>query len=230
MLGLLQSSDAEDGAYTAERAAALSGVPKSTIHYWARNRVLVPDVSGEKVRLWSYSDLLRLRIIYWLRQPKTLSEGRDIPASTMPKVRSALDQLGQLGLDMLANDGSARILVSEDGHVYVKAGNDVVLDGHRHGQLVLPCFDLIAPFETPGLSGIVGPDLIRPRPDLRIFPRKLAGSPHIVDTRVETTAIAALSSRGFETAQILRLYPVLSAITIEQAVDLEKQLRVNEAA
>lgn len=34
------------GAYTADRAAALSGVPKSTIHWWARHDVLVPSVSA----------------------------------------------------------------------------------------------------------------------------------------------------------------------------------------
>jgi DNA-binding transcriptional MerR regulator len=39
------------GAYTADRAAALSGVPKSTIHWWARNDVLVPGVSATRVML-----------------------------------------------------------------------------------------------------------------------------------------------------------------------------------
>lgn len=52
------------GAYTAERAAALSGVPKSTIHYWARQDILVPSVSAERVKLWSYGDLMALRTIY----------------------------------------------------------------------------------------------------------------------------------------------------------------------
>ena len=58
------------GAYTAERAAALSGVPKSTVHYWARQDILIPSVSAERVKLWSYGDLMALRTIYWLRQTK----------------------------------------------------------------------------------------------------------------------------------------------------------------
>jgi hypothetical protein len=57
------------GAYSAERAAALSGVPKSTIYYWARNGHLIPSVSKSPL-LWSYTDLLALRTIYWLRRPK----------------------------------------------------------------------------------------------------------------------------------------------------------------
>lgn len=52
------------GAYTAERAAALSGVPKSTVHNWARQDILVPSVSAERVKLWSYGDLMALRTIY----------------------------------------------------------------------------------------------------------------------------------------------------------------------
>ena len=39
------------GAYPAERAAALSGVTLSTVHWWARNDVLVPSVSVERVKL-----------------------------------------------------------------------------------------------------------------------------------------------------------------------------------
>ena len=40
------------GAYSADRASALSGVLKSTIHYWARTEVLLPSVSAEKVKLF----------------------------------------------------------------------------------------------------------------------------------------------------------------------------------
>jgi DNA-binding transcriptional MerR regulator len=36
------------GAYSADRASALSGVPKSTIHYWSRHELLEPSVSSER--------------------------------------------------------------------------------------------------------------------------------------------------------------------------------------
>lgn len=51
------------GAYPADRAAALSGVPVSTVHWWARHDVLVPSISAQRVKLWSYPDLMGLRII-----------------------------------------------------------------------------------------------------------------------------------------------------------------------
>lgn len=51
------------GAYTAKRAAALSGVPKSTLHWWARERVLIPSASASKQRSWSFAELMALRTL-----------------------------------------------------------------------------------------------------------------------------------------------------------------------
>jgi hypothetical protein len=81
------------GAYTADRAAALSGVPRSTIHWWARERILVPSVSPSRQRLWSFADLMGLRTIYWLRRGKTTESGVDVPATSMGAVRAALVSL-----------------------------------------------------------------------------------------------------------------------------------------
>ena len=85
------------GAYAADRASALSGVPKSTIHYWARTELLVPSVSRSKVKLWSYADLMGLRIIYWLRQQKTDVAGAEVPATSMRAIRRALRHLAAPG-------------------------------------------------------------------------------------------------------------------------------------
>ena len=49
-----------DGCYDATRAAALSGVPKSTVYDWARKEIVVPSISPEREKLWSYADLMAL--------------------------------------------------------------------------------------------------------------------------------------------------------------------------
>jgi DNA-binding transcriptional MerR regulator len=84
------------GAYPADRAAALSGVPKATIYYWARNEVLSPSVSPTRVRLWSYSDLLGLRTIAWLRATKKSLDGFEVPVLEPADVDDALDLERQL--------------------------------------------------------------------------------------------------------------------------------------
>ena len=106
------------GAYPADRAAALSGVPRSTVHYWARHEVLVPSVSPSRVKLWSYPDLMALRTIYWLRQHKVTSQGWDIPASTMPAVRRAIRLLHEVDLDLWTEDGGPRVAVDPAGEIF----------------------------------------------------------------------------------------------------------------
>jgi len=209
------------GAYDAERASALSGVPKSTIHYWARTHLLVPSVSVEKVKLWSHADLVGLRLIYWLRRTKTRTLGPSIPPTNMRAIRAALAKLRSLP-DPQTPESS--LWINGAGRIYLRdtTGAPATLDG----QLAIEkAINLIAPFST--AEGLTGPDLLRPRPELRIVPGKLSGSPHIVDTRLETRALYALKRDGIEESVIAKLYPFVTPKQIAEALDLESQLEKN---
>ena len=78
-------------------------------------------------------------------------------------------------------------------------------------------------------SGIIGPNLVRPRPTLRIIPGKLAGEPHVTQTRIATKRLFALVHDGLGQEAIQTLYPALSEDAIGDAVDLEEQLQRNAA-
>jgi uncharacterized protein (DUF433 family) len=212
------------GAYNADRAAALSGVPRSTVHYWARTKLIVPSVSGERVKLWAYGDLVALRVVYWLRQRKTANTGAQIPATSMKVIRRALAHLGKLEAPF-GHDGQGSIWVDAGGELYVRsnAGPETV-----HGQTVIPdAIDLIAPFTTQ--EGLRGPNLVAPRPQLRIVPGRLSGSPHVVHTRLETRALFALDRDGLDAGAIRSLYPFLTDTQLAEALDLERQLEANLA-
>jgi uncharacterized protein (DUF433 family) len=212
------------GAYTAERAVALSGVPKSTVHYWARQGILVPSVSPVRVRLWSYGDLLALRTIYWLRQTKHDPSGREVPRTAMRAVRRALREIAALKLDLWSEDGAPRVAVDRAGGIVIEYNGGAQRLG---GQSILDAdvLDLLAPFAS--REGLHGPDLSTPRPRLRIVPGKLGGSPHIIHTRLETQALGALAEGGLGHAKIYRLYPDVEPAAIEDALDLERQLAQN---
>jgi uncharacterized protein (DUF433 family) len=209
------------GAYSTERAAALSGVPKSTAYYWARKRLLLPSVSQKPV-LWSYTDLLALRTIYWLRQPKVAFE-RDVPATSMPKVRRALQQLKALDLEPLEG-GRAAIAVTLTGEVVI---NSEAMPLQRvDGQyLARELVNIVGPFE--GLEGTRGPDLLWPRPTVQILPGKISGAPHISGTRLPTQSISALAERGFSVDQLVKIYPFVSRDALSESLDLEAQLKRN---
>jgi uncharacterized protein (DUF433 family) len=214
-----------EGAYPAPRAAALSGVPATTLYDWARKGIVVPSVSLERERLWSYADLMALRIVSWLRRPKAAA-----PASPMPRVRRALQRIEDEGLDLWdpqASDGGAGspIYVDGRGRVYVAAVDGVVDDAG--GSLLDLGLDLLGPFDHgPGR----GPDLRRPRPHLAIVPGRCAGEPHLVGTRVTTPVVAALADRGFDDDAIARLYPACDPVALREAVDLERELAGTAAA
>jgi uncharacterized protein (DUF433 family)/DNA-binding transcriptional MerR regulator len=210
------------GAYTAERAAALSGVPKRTIYHWAKNQHLVPSVSQSPL-LWSYTDLLALRTIYWLRRPKRAFD-RDIPATSMSKVRRALEELRNLDLDLF-EDGRPVVAVTLRGEIAVDV-KALPLQRAEDGQYIeRDLVDLLGPFE--GLEGMQGPDLAWPRPTVQIVPRKISGAPHVAGTRLPTQSIFALSRRGFDIERLAKVYPFIDRKALSDSISLEEQLTHN---
>jgi uncharacterized protein (DUF433 family) len=206
-------------AYTADRAAGLAGVPPSTLHYWSRKGIWVPSVSPTKVKLWSYADLLGLRLVDWLRTDKPEVE---LPRTSMRKIRVALasvesfgERLRQESLRVWVDQRGGIVLGIDDG-IFVPVGRGL-LQGMVGAEV-----DLLAAFE--GSAGLRAPNLVEPRPTLRIIPGKLSGEPHVVDTRLPTNVVAAIADRGFDRQEIVRLYPVLTEGNVAEAIDLEEQL------
>lgn len=208
-----------EGCYEAARASALSGVPQSTVYLWARNGLVTPSVSPTRVKLWSYADLMALRIVYWLRHPK--SESGTVPASPMPRVRQALAELNERGLDIWDdNDGnlSSPLRVDVSGKIWL----DVEGVAIHEGQAALPgSLDLLGPFD---LADRNGPDLIRPRPNLRIVPGRVSGEPHLARSRITTLSAAALYQNLGDLAAVAELYPGFSVEAFRDAVDFERSL------
>lgn len=209
-----------DGCYEATRAAALSGVPTRTVYDWAKKEIVVPSISREKEMLWSYADLMGLRIVHWLRHPKGDAIDQR-PATAMTRVRAALAELQARSLDLWDDSREATpLVVDRAGRIHIVQGGAVSELG---GQLLAgDLLDLLGPFD--GGDDGAGPDLRRPRPHLRIVPGKCAGEPHLQGTRLTTSTIAALSERGFGIDDIGRLYPDEPLDSLSEAIDLERSL------
>jgi uncharacterized protein (DUF433 family) len=216
-------ASAFEGCYEASRAAALAGVPASTVYDWARKGVVVPSVSMTKPKYWSYADLMALRIVYWLRHPKH-GERVTVAASPMRAVRKALDELDERGIDIWSTgeDGAhtSPLLVDRTGRVHVNDAPHVSLGGQG---VLTDVLDLLGPFDAAD-DGTSGPDLRRPRPHLRIVPGKVSGEPHLEHSRLTTQTVVALADRGLTIDQIRRLYPNENPVGLREAIDLEHRL------
>jgi uncharacterized protein (DUF433 family) len=219
---------ASSGCYDATRAAALSGVPKSIVYWWASHDVVVPSVSPSQEKLWSYSDLMALRIVSWLRHPKSLRDSGPLPASPMPQVRRALALLDAAGMDLWRRDqvAGSPVLVDGRGQVFVRVDDQIL---NLHSQPVLLPVDALMLTEPFREAGGDGPDLLQPRPHLRIVPDKVSGEPHVEHSRVTTQTLAALAVRGCAAAAIANMYD-LSPDAVAEALDMERQLTGDTAA
>lgn len=160
-----------------------------------------------------------LRIIYWLRRgDKTGQSGTAIPRTTMSEVKDLLREAVDLVGSHLFVDSSGRIVTETSSR----------LEHLNYQQLLRDnVIDVLAEYRLAEREGFVGPDLTKPRPMLRIVPGKLAGEPHVVDTRLSTTLIDALLSRGYGASDVIDFYPFLTEETISQSRSLEDQLRGN---
>jgi uncharacterized protein (DUF433 family) len=211
--GLVSFAASGRGCYDAARAAALSGVPKSTVYDWARKGLVSPSVSPTKEKLWSFQDLLALRAVHWLRMRKN---GDKIPPSPMAEVRRVLAEVVHSGQDPWAGLGS-RISVDRDGRIFVDRDDDPRTDAYGQGAWCLgDKVNLMA-----GIGG--SPSLVRPSDHIRINPSRLTGEPHLAGTRIGTLTLAALAEDGYEPEGIADLYgqPVGS---VGEALDYERRL------
>ena len=162
--------------------------------------------------LWSYADLLKLRLVRWLRTDKP-----DVARTRMDEVRAAIDQLGEDLWDRTGVVPTPTVRVDPVGRIVTTAGS------HLDGQLLAETVDLFAPGES-------GPDLRRPRPRLRIHPGRVSGEPHLVDSRLTTRAVAGLAGRGLSAETIAELYPDEDPVALAEALDLERTLHTEAVA
>ncbi|MHB8577453.1 MAG: hypothetical protein ACYDCQ_19240, partial [Dehalococcoidia bacterium] len=108
--------DLSRGVYDARRAAALSGVPQTTLHYWARHGIYTPTIAAEpRSRLWSWGDLLAVRAIAWFRRRKDPGEP---PPVTMLRIRAALAELERSGLT--GESFYHLVAVSDGGQLFIR--------------------------------------------------------------------------------------------------------------
>lgn len=208
------------GRYFVDRASQLSGVPRSTIYDWRRERVYVPDFDGASPVAWSYRDLVYLRFLAWLRQV-------GVPRPTAAQRVSEIKTLVVAGDDIrtIRSDGKTVLINDERTNRF---GDTNVLPFDDLSGLV-SVFDLLEPIEElrrRGSKRTWAPDLVVPSEHTFISPWVLAGDPCVTQTRIPTAAVYALrDERGLDTAEIVEMYPGLTAHGADDAYLLERRLR-----
>lgn len=208
------------GRYSAERAGQLSAIPARTLHDWATAGVLVPDWMNARPRGWSYRDIVFARLLGWLR-------GKHMDrAQAAARVRLVRDVLAASSVDpSVRSDGTIFLIGHEDVD---RLTGQQAFDGLAE---LLDVFVLTEPIDelashASPTNELWGPSLIHPSTHTFISPWVLAGEPCVIDSRVPSSSLYALTvERGLDSAAIHALYPFLSVAAIDDAVTLEQRLR-----
>lgn len=124
------NSSASNG-FTAGRAAKLSGVPYRTLDYWATSRFIAPSLAvatgkGSQ-RLYSFSDLVALRVAHELR-------AAGISLQSLRKVVRYLRTRRKI-----ANFANT-YLVSDGKDVFERRGEDLISTLRQPGQMASAWF------------------------------------------------------------------------------------------
>ncbi|HET9077850.1 MAG TPA: MerR family transcriptional regulator [Acidimicrobiales bacterium] len=139
--------------YRGPQVCSIVGITYRQLDYWARTGLLHPSISQARgsgsQRLYSYSDLLQLKVI-----KRLLDSGVSLQAA-----RRAIDCLRSSGEDL----GSANLVIDDRRSVLAHTGEEII-DLLKGGQTVLnivPLGGLVTELESAitelGLPGRPGP-------------------------------------------------------------------------
>ncbi|MEX2625315.1 MAG: DUF433 domain-containing protein [Ilumatobacteraceae bacterium] len=203
------------GRYAADRAAQLSGIPRSTLYDWQRADVYVPDFAGGSPMAWSYRDLVFVRVLAWLRND--IKTPRPTAAA---RVRSLKHHISAGKSVTVLNADRDTLAVDGDVTAPLEGSSRLFSD-------MLQSFDLTAAIEDFGRHAkLWGPNLVTPSAHTFISPWVLGGDPCVERTRIQSASIYSLrTERGLTSEEIVNLYPGLQVPAADDAYALKSRLR-----
>jgi DNA-binding transcriptional MerR regulator len=209
------STSAPDRAWTTEQVLRITGVSKRRLGYWLDRGVLSAEVDEARgrgrVRLWSFSNLIEVRVVLWLRDRVSLQ-----------LIGKIVDQLRKRGVDQPLAE--LRFAVIDTGRA--RRPTDVVVqqtDGSWetpiNGQVVM---EVVLPLEqfAAELKIAAERDRVARRQPGRVERRRgRMGSVEVLaGTRVPVTSVRRLHQAGWSMDRIIDNYPGLTEQDISVAV------------
>lgn len=185
----------------ARRAAELTGITLARLRRWETYDLVVPSTirqlsARNTVRLYNFQDLLDLMVV------------RELVSVVPANIRTLRKLLRSMRIEV-AHPWSQIVFAHDSGHLYWQHPDGTWQDGKSPNQAVI--------------TGVLDLDLIRARvrEGLRRKPeqagkvvkqRGVMGSKKVFDgTRTPVSAVREFLDAGFDTADILREYPHLTA-------------------
>lgn len=207
--------------FTTDQAMRLTGISRRRLGYWLDQGILAADVDEARgrgrVRLWSFANLVEVRVALWLRDKVSLQ-----------LIRKIVGKLRVLeGVDRPLSDFSFAVV--ETGRRTRR--QDVMIqraDGSwetwAEGQKVMEVTVPLRRFADE-LRKAAEADRVARRRVGQVERRRgaLGSAPVLAGTRVPTTAISSLHEAGWPVERILENYPGLKPADVKAALRAEEK-------
>lgn len=225
-----EASAPEFGAFTTDQVLRLTGVSRRRLAYWLDQGIVGADVDEARgrghVRLFSFRNLIEIRVAVWLRDKLSLQLIRKV-VRRLREDRQLEHPLAQVTIGIVEDERQGR---SPPKQRVVIAGPDGEWADWKTDQLVLSITLPIERFASE-LRVAAERDLSARRRPGQIERRRgvLGHTDVLAGTRVPTKAIWSLHVAGYDTERILRNYPGLTAADVAAAVSEERRRRAGTA-
>jgi DNA-binding transcriptional MerR regulator len=204
-----------DHAWTTEQVLRITGVSKRRLGYWLDRGILSADVDEARgrgrVRLWSFADLVEVRVVLWLRDRVSLQ-----------LIGRIVEHLRKRGIDQPLAE--LRFAVIDTGRA--KRATDVVVqqpDGNWEtpieGQVVMEVVLPLVRFADELRVAAERDRAHRRQPGRFERRRGRLGSVEVLaGTRVPVAAVQRLHAAGWSAERIIENYPGLTERDVAVAV------------
>ncbi len=214
--------------FTTGQVVRLTGITKRKLAYWIERGVIAADIDAASgrghVRLFSFQNLVEVRVGMWLRDLISLQLIGKIVAHLREK--GAERPLAEETFGVFERTAGRR--VARD--VVMMSPNDAAWEDWQSGQKIL---EVVVPVHvfSGELRDAAERDRKRQRRVGQIERRRgvLGSTPVLAGTRVPTRAIWALHQAGYDTGRILKNYPGLGRRDVEAAIQEETKRRQQSA-
>jgi DNA-binding transcriptional MerR regulator len=217
--------DDDLGAFTAEQVMRLTGISRRKLTYWLENGILAADVDAARgrghVRLFSFRNLVEVRVALWLRDKVSLQLIRKIVRRL--RTGGGPDQpLAELRFAVIEDRSGRR----PPRHEVIVQGPDGAWEQARSGQKVMEITVPVRQFAEE-LREAAAKDRRRRRRTGQVERRRgvLGSATVLAGTRVPTKAIRSLRDAGYSVDRILRNYPGLTRKDVAAALADEPRRR-----
>ncbi len=200
-------------AYPSPVTAALTGASVRQLSYWrhahkGRAPLFVPELASGRRVLYSYRDVVALRMFVYLREETSLQRIRRGVAwlqATRPDTHLSTHRL------KTGPRGKTIVWISPEGDFF-----DVV---EHPGQQGIPVVmeAVFSRFVT--RTGRPVPELATPTPGVEVDPQIRGGYPVVAGTRIPYHVVAGLKADGVDAADIAKLYPGVRPEGVDGAVE-----------